>query len=169
LRGKDYLEVKWRLVWFREEHPDWSICTYMNHHCDEYSVMQCQIKDSNGNKISSGYKREDKKHFQDHLEKAETGAVGRALAMLGYGTQFDGGELAEGDRLADAPVQPKEKKDGAKEELLNNIRGQYAKVGAKVFDEVLKEKKVSDMKELTSSVTMQTLQSIYMTLLDKGL
>ncbi len=27
LRGRDYLEVKYRLVWFREEHPDWSIET----------------------------------------------------------------------------------------------------------------------------------------------
>ena len=32
LRGKDYLEVKWRLVWFREEHPDWSIETKIVHH-----------------------------------------------------------------------------------------------------------------------------------------
>jgi len=27
LRGREYLEVKYRLVWFREDHPDWSIET----------------------------------------------------------------------------------------------------------------------------------------------
>ena len=25
LKGKDYLQVMWRLVWFREEKPNWSI------------------------------------------------------------------------------------------------------------------------------------------------
>jgi hypothetical protein len=42
--------------------------------------------------------------FKDYLEKAETGAIGRALAMCGYGTQFTGDELDEGVRIVDAPV-----------------------------------------------------------------
>ncbi len=25
LRGKQYLEVRFRLVWFREDHPNWSV------------------------------------------------------------------------------------------------------------------------------------------------
>ena len=37
-------------------------------------------------------------------EKAETKAVGRALAMLGYGTQFAADELDEGERIADTPI-----------------------------------------------------------------
>ena len=39
-------------------------------------------------------------------EKAETKAVGRALAMLGYGTQF-APELDEGERIVDSPVERK--------------------------------------------------------------
>jgi hypothetical protein len=35
--------------------------------------------------------------------KAETKAVGRALAMLGYGTQF-APEMDEGERIVDSPV-----------------------------------------------------------------
>ena len=49
-------------------------------------------------------KRETKKDFSDHTEKAETSAVGRALAMLGYGTQFAISDLDEGDRIVDSPV-----------------------------------------------------------------
>lgn len=30
LRGKQYFEVKFRLVWFREDHPDWSIETELD-------------------------------------------------------------------------------------------------------------------------------------------
>ena len=52
---------------------------------------------------SSGYGSESVKDFGDYLEKAETKAVGRALAMLGYGTQF-APELDEGDRIVDSPV-----------------------------------------------------------------
>jgi hypothetical protein len=37
------------------------------------------------------------------FEKDETGAVGRALAMCGYGT-LQAPEFDEGDRLADAPL-----------------------------------------------------------------
>lgn len=35
LKGKDYLQVMWRLVWFREEHPDWCINTVMAEHDPE--------------------------------------------------------------------------------------------------------------------------------------
>ena len=42
--------------------------------------------------------------FADYLEKAETRAVGRALAMCGYGTQF-APELEERERIVDSPVK----------------------------------------------------------------
>ena len=37
---------------------------------------------------ASGYGSESKADFADYIEKAETKAIGRALAALGYGTQF---------------------------------------------------------------------------------
>jgi hypothetical protein len=42
--------------------------------------------------------------FPDYIEKAETGAIGRALAMCGYGT-LQAPEFDEQDRLADMPVE----------------------------------------------------------------
>ena len=42
--------------------------------------------------------------FPDYIEKAETGAIGRALAMCGYGT-LQAPEFDEQDRLADAPLE----------------------------------------------------------------
>ena len=41
--------------------------------------------------------------FSEYIEKAETKAIGRALAMLGYGTQF-APELNEEHRIVDSPV-----------------------------------------------------------------
>jgi len=53
--------------------------------------------------IGTGTKSENAASFADFGEKAETGAIGRALAALGYGTQF-APELDEGHRIVDSPV-----------------------------------------------------------------
>lgn len=106
LKGKEYLQVMWRLVWFREDHPDWNIDTRMEEHVDDSAVFSCKISNAEGKQVSSGYGSESKRDFGDYLEKAETKAVGRALAMLGYGTQF-APELDEGERIVDSPVQRK--------------------------------------------------------------
>ena len=111
LKGKQYLQVMWRLVWFREEHPDWSINTKMV--CwdkdTQTAVFQAEIADDGGRILSTGYGSEAVKDFKDYIEKAETKAVGRALAMLGYGTQF-APDLDEGERIVDSPVQAKPRK-----------------------------------------------------------
>lgn len=104
LRGKDYLQVAYRLVWFREDHPDWSIETDVVGSGPDWTFFKAIIKNPSGQIISTGHKYEDQKGFPDHREKAETGSIGRALALCGYGTQFCGEELDEGKRLADAPL-----------------------------------------------------------------
>jgi len=103
LRGKPYLQVAHRIVWFREEHPDWTIETNCLDRGEGWAVFRAQIKDVEGRLMASGHKAETKKGFQDFLEKAETGSVGRALALCGYGTQFEP-DFDERDRLADAPL-----------------------------------------------------------------
>lgn len=106
LRGKDYLEVKYRLVWFREERENWSIETELVDTNDTKTLAKAIIKDSSGRIMAMGHKFEDAKGFADHKEKAETGAIGRALALLGFGTQFCADELDEGKRIVDAPADP---------------------------------------------------------------
>ncbi len=106
LKGKDYLEVKWRLLWFREEKPLWGIETNFVELTGDSALAFAIVKDETGRIISTGHKRETKQGFQDFHEKAETGAIGRALAHIGYGTQF-APELDEGERIVDSPVPPK--------------------------------------------------------------
>lgn len=107
IKGKDYLEVKWRIVWMRSEHPDWGIETEIVNSAKGAVQMKATIKDGRGIILAQGHKAETAQGFPDYLEKAETGAVGRALALCGYGTQFTGDELEEGTRLADAPIERK--------------------------------------------------------------
>lgn len=106
LKGKNYLQVMWRLVWFREDKPLWNIDTKLESLTDNHAVFSAKIYDENGVQKSAGYGSESVKDFRDFIEKAETKAVGRALAMLGYGTQF-APEMDEGERIVDSPVPKK--------------------------------------------------------------
>ena len=110
LKGKSYLQVMWRLVWFREDKPLWCIDTNLEQLTDNHAVFSAKIYDENGVQKSAGYGSESVKDFRDFIEKAETKAVGRALAMLGYGTQF-APEMDEGERIVDSPVAIPKKKD----------------------------------------------------------
>lgn len=103
LRGKDYLQVAHRIVWFREERPLWRIQTDIHFTNENQSIVRATILDENGNIMAQGTKSETAKGFADHLEKSETGSIGRALALCGFGTQF-APEFDEGERLADSPL-----------------------------------------------------------------
>ena len=100
----DYLPVAARIAWFRREHPDWSIITKTEQLANKAVVMKATIKDVSGRIIATARKKETEIGFADYIEKAETGAVGRALAMCGYGT-LQAPEFDESERLADAPVE----------------------------------------------------------------
>ena len=107
LKGKLYMQVAHRVQWFVEENASYEIDITFPVLTEEVAVAKAVISvtDGNNSKIVQGTKRETKKDFPDHVEKAETGAIGRALALLGYGTQF-ALELLESHRIVDAPVPP---------------------------------------------------------------
>ena len=100
----DYLPVAARIAWFRREHPLWSIITEVEQLANKAVVMKATIKDILGTVIATARKKETEVGFPDYIEKAETGAIGRALAMCGYGT-LQAPEFDEQERLADAPVE----------------------------------------------------------------
>src|SRR5438552_989311 len=126
---KDYLPVQWRLVWFREQCPEGTIDTDeievdLDREVEEevyvwnsekrrsekivkrakgYARFKAIVTDGKGGR-STGTKSENAANFPDYIEKAETGAIGRALAGLGYGTQF-APDLSEAHRIVDSPVE----------------------------------------------------------------
>jgi hypothetical protein len=127
--SKDYLPVQWRLVWFREQCPHGTIDTEelevdLDREVEEeayvwnnekrrsektvkrakgYARYKATVPDGKGGK-GTGTKSENAASFPDFVEKAETGAIGRALASLGYGTQF-APDLNEAHRIVDSPVE----------------------------------------------------------------
>jgi hypothetical protein len=110
LKGSDYLEVKWRLVWLRDKHPNAVIETELVAHDDKLAIfkatVEIPIEGGEGGGSATGWGSETPGDFRDYIEKAETKAIGRALAALGFGTQFAGYEDgAANDRPVDAPVK----------------------------------------------------------------
>jgi hypothetical protein len=87
LNGRDYLEVKWRLLWLRTEHPEALIDTQLVKHTTDLALFRAQVSVPGGG-TATGWGSETAEDFGDYIEKAETKALGRALAALGYGTQF---------------------------------------------------------------------------------
>ncbi|HEX5501522.1 MAG TPA: hypothetical protein VFW96_02795 [Thermomicrobiales bacterium] len=101
----DYLEVKWRLLWLRTEHPAAVIETELMRFEQDEAVFRARVSVPGGG-VATGWGSETSGDFRDYLEKAETKAIGRALAALGYGTQFcqDHEFGATGGWVVDAPV-----------------------------------------------------------------
>lgn len=106
IKGQEYLEVKWRLAWLRSEHPDAVVTTQLSSHDGNRAIFSAQVELPGGGS-ATGWGSETADSFGNYIEKAETKAIGRALAALGFGTQFclDFDDGPETGVLADAPVQ----------------------------------------------------------------
>lgn len=121
LKNKDYMLVVHRLLWMNEEVKSFSIDTEYLKLEDTYAICKATVRffDENGKivKSATATKKETAKDFPDFVEKVESSAIGRSLAMLGYGTaqslaDFDEttSNGKEVNRLADAPVTPPQQK-----------------------------------------------------------
>lgn len=103
--SSDYLEVKWRLVWLREVHPEAIVETDLVSHTDQMAIFRARVTIP-GAGSATGYGSEGYDDFREYIEKAETKAIGRALAALGFGTQFcpDFDFGAASGALVDSPI-----------------------------------------------------------------
>jgi hypothetical protein len=90
---------------FREKYPHGRITT--EEVCVDidrgYARFKATIEDGEGG-LATGYGTETKAGFADYCERAETRALGRGLAVMGFGTQFVGSDMSEGEHIVDAPV-----------------------------------------------------------------
>lgn len=110
----EYLEVKWRLVWLRSAHPDAQIATELVRGVDDYALFKATVVIPGGG-MATGWGSETAGDFRDFLEKAETKAIGRALAALGFGTQFcdDHNFGGSDNRVVDSPIDPPVRRSGS--------------------------------------------------------
>ena len=106
-----YLDVKYRLLWFRLHRPNGKINTEIIHVDDKSAIVSCKLYSDKCDKEEQYIARScaqrfltQEKYGDRYLEIAETAALGRVLAAAGYGTQFCGSTDMLGDVIVDAPV-----------------------------------------------------------------
>ena len=109
LKGKDYLQAAYRLVWLVEECPNYETSIDMLKLTDDFACTKVTLSifDATGKVVKkvSDIKTEYKKDFHDFVEKSVTGALSRCLAQAGYGTQFTVQDFDEGERITDSPLE----------------------------------------------------------------
>lgn len=179
---QDYLEVKWRIVWFRSKFPHGKI------HAEEvlvdldrvvekevsvwdaqkrqsvkvlksakgYARFHATVDDGHGG-IGEGTGSETAVDFGDYCEKAETKAIGRALAAAGYGTQF-APELNELPRIVDSPVTSAS--NGHQNGNDNNVSAQHANNSSRPSQPVANNAHADNYNEANTNATEQQIASI---------
>lgn len=123
LKGKEYCEVKERVIAFRKVFPLGCIRTEITQ-TENYIVANTTIKDNSLQTLATGYARElANKPFA--LENAETSAIGRALGFCGFGiktsisTMEDMQEVDSPSGLFDVEEDKKRRTDAL--EKFNNL------------------------------------------------
>lgn len=125
-KGKEYTEVKDRITAFRKDHPKWSITTSLEWHNEDMSAVLFKALvsssiDEDGDlqqfagwayeeRIKTASKRPDgstyyEVNYTSWVENAETSAIGRALANMGYQGSAErpsAEEMAKVDRMTNA-------------------------------------------------------------------
>ena len=100
--GSEYLDARWRLVWFLENHSEYSITSNLVHLSPKLVIVKVAIT-LPGGRSAEGLGMASAHDVYRYVETAQTHALARALAMLGFGTEsaLD----FETDAPADAGVQ----------------------------------------------------------------
>lgn len=88
--GAPHLDVKWRLHWLRTEHADAQIDTNLVSVEGDVVICRASVRLPNGGSASAhgAASRSGGASMADLIERAESRALGRALATLGYGAQY---------------------------------------------------------------------------------
>ncbi len=126
VNGSDYLEVKWRLLWLRTDHPDASVSTELMSHDGQMALFKATVSIPGGGS-STGWGSEQYNDFRDYIEKAETKAIGRALSALGYGTQFcpDFDFTGGTNKVVDAPIDIQARREETRDPSANVVSADH--------------------------------------------
>jgi len=104
ISGQNYLKAQGRVTMWKNDHPDWTLETDAVSISPEFAVFKASIKNAEGRVVSTGHgmctPQLATKVSGRFVEKAETAAIARALALAGYGTDDT---LDDSDYLSDSP------------------------------------------------------------------
>lgn len=99
IKGKEYVEVNERLIYFRKNFPNYSLTTEIVEKTDQSITILASILNEEGRVISNGLAEEFKGstfiNKTSYVENCETSAWGRALGNFGIGIENGVGSYEE--------------------------------------------------------------------------
>ena len=91
IKGKEYVQVNERILYFRSEYPDWSIQTEIVNIDEDQVLVKAYVYNGDMELRFTGHAHEEKQssyiNKTSYVENCETSAVGRALGMMGIGIE----------------------------------------------------------------------------------
>jgi len=110
IKGKQYVQVADRILYFNETYPNGHISTELVKYEDKQIIVKAHVHpDSTIARIFTGYAQEIEGdgyiNKTSALENAETSAVGRALAMMGIGVIDSIASIDEINKANNRPPQ----------------------------------------------------------------
>ena len=144
-KGKFYADVAGRVQAFRELCPNGSISTEVVRLDGDMCVIKATVCDEEGRVLGTGhaYERESSTQINrtSFIENCETSAVGRALGMIGIGSESS---MATAEEMVNALNQQKEIED-LRIELLRMAKGDANAVDKYVAARTTNNKKLDDL------------------------
>lgn len=130
IKGKQYVEVNERLIYFRNNYPNFSLTSEVLEKTDKSILILATITNAEGKVISTGMAEEEKGstfiNKTSYVENCETSAWGRALANFGIGLDTS---VASADEVKNAIANQESTKAPSKTKL---------EVGDENWDKVIK-------------------------------
>ena len=115
IKGKDYVPVTERLIYFKKHNPNWIIITEIIKLDQQFVLMKASVIDSEGitRTTAHAYEKENSSFINktSYIENCETSAVGRALGIMGIGIDTS---LASADEVANAVENQKKQRQRPK-------------------------------------------------------
>jgi hypothetical protein len=110
IKGKEYVEVNERLIYFRKNFPKFSLTSEVLEKTDKSILILATISNDEGKVIATGMAEEEKGstfiNKTSYVENCETSAWGRALANFGIGLETS---VASADEVQNAIAQQEDK------------------------------------------------------------
>ena len=120
IKGKEYVEVNERLIYFRKNFPNYSLTSEVLDKTDNSILIMARIMNEAGQIISCGIAEEIKGstfiNKTSYVENCETSAWGRALANFGIGLDTS---VASAEEVSNAIANSEVSSKTPKKPLLN--------------------------------------------------
>lgn len=159
IKGKRYTVVSSRVQAFRRLIPDGSISTEILSMDDDTVVMRATITDETGRVLATGTAFENKAssfiNKTSYIENCETSAVGRALGMLGIGSDES---LCSAEELVNAIKNQGNPDDPKVRAEIMKIVNQYPE--RELSRKICERYKVGQLGELTAEDARKCLKDL---------